>query len=98
MTNWTKGRKSDLDRAQHLLRIIRQANTQMVMKSEAAIQVPAGIERQFCIRRAALNERSSGIVTDSANDRSTDAGRADDRMRLAAIRFEPPFERIQRST
>ncbi|MNV04305.1 hypothetical protein D3C71_945960 [compost metagenome] len=78
--------------AEDLLRRDAKIDPQMVHQLELAVFINTRKQRHFGIRRAALHQRTAGVIADPANHRRANTGGTNHRMRLTTERLERFFQ------
>src|SRR6188472_1037433 len=68
----------------------------MIDQVQRAVGAQLREQGELGVTGAALQQRAARVVTDPANDRGTDARRADHRMRLPAQGLQQLLQRMQR--
>ena len=72
---------------EHGFRLITQLNTKVIDQFELAIYTDLRINRQFGVSRTALDQRAPRVIAHTTHNRSTDTGRANDRVWFATVLF-----------
>ena len=81
-----------IELAEDLLRRFAKVNAQMVDQRQLALFINARKQRHFGIGRAALHQRTAGVIADTANHRGADTGRTNHRVWLATERLQRFFQ------
>ncbi len=82
--------------AENLVGRLAEFDSQMIDEAQSARRIDPRKCRHFRIGRAALHQRTTGVVADPAEYRRADTARADHGMWLAAERFQHFLQLIER--
>ena len=91
-----RGVAAFLQIGQDFFRRVAQRNAQVIDQLQLAAGIELCVQRHLRVGRAPLHQCAARVVADAPDHRSTDAGRADHRMRLASVLLQQHFQCVQR--